>query len=369
MAFMSHLPRVALTLEQFWHRVPGGTATAVWALTRALAADPEWEVIGVSAWHKERAPQRFRLPIGIEWLPLPRPLLYESWHKLRLPRVEFATGPVEVIHATTLAIPPKSAPLVVTVHDLAFLEDPDHFTPRGNRLALRGVELTKKDADLVVCPSHATRAACEEHGFDARRLRVVPWGVESRAATEEECRWVRERFQVERPYVLWTGTVEPRKNLGRLIDAFLTLDTDVELLLAGPLGWNEDLDALLGRGAGRIRALGFVEPQELSALYAQALAFCYPSLMEGFGLPVLEAMAQGAPVVTSRATATEEVAGDAAVLVDPKDVSSIAEGLRKVLDDEALRDTLASAGRERAEQMSWERCASGMRSVYSEVAA
>ena len=366
---MSHPPRVALTLEQFWHRVPGGTATAIWALTRALAANSEWDVIGVSAWHKERAPLRFRLPIGIEWLPLPRPLLYESWHRLRRPRVELATGPVEVVHATTLAIPPKSAPLVVTVHDLAFLEHPEHFTPRGNRLALRGVELTKKDADLVVCPSRATRTACEKHGFDPGRLRVVPWGVESRAATEEECEWVRTRFELQRPYVLWTGTVEPRKNLTRLIDAFLTLDTEVELVLAGPLGWNEDLDALLGRGEGRIRALGFVEPRELSGLYAQALAFCYPSLMEGFGLPVLEAMAQGAAVVTSRGTATEEVAGDAAVLVDPTDVGSIAEGLREVLEDGTLRATLASAGRRRAAESSWERCATGMRAVYSELAA
>ena len=366
---MTHPPRVALTLEQFWHRVPGGTATSVWALAKTLDELGGWDVIGVSAWHKGPPPSRFRLPAGIEWLPLPRPVLYESWHRFRRPRVEVATGPVEVIHATTLAIPPKSAPLVVTVHDLAFFEHPEHFTPRGNRLAFRGVELAKKDADLVVCPSQATASDCEKHGFDPNRLRVVPWGVEVRPIAEEDRAWVRERFEVERPYILWTGTVEPRKNLARMIDAFLQLEGDLELLLAGPLGWNEDLDALLARGRGRIRALGFVEPHELDALYAGALAFCYPSLMEGFGLPVLEAMAQGAPVVTSRGTSTEEVAGEAAVLVDPMDAGSITEGLRQVVGDDALRKRLIAAGHERATELSWERCARRMQNVYAEALA
>jgi glycosyltransferase involved in cell wall biosynthesis len=218
--------------------------------------------------------------------------------------VQVATGPVDLIHATTLAIPPKSAPLVVTIHDLAFLESPEHFTDRGNRFFNRGLELALRDADVVVCPSEATAADCRTNGFVAERIRVVPWGVATEAATDEDIARVRAHFELDGPFVLWTGTVEPRKNLPGLVEAFLSMDTDMRLVLAGPDGWNEDLAGLVRRAPSRITPLGFVDRSDLDALYAAAEVFCYPSLAEGFGLPVLEAMAQGTPVVTSRGTST-----------------------------------------------------------------
>jgi glycosyltransferase involved in cell wall biosynthesis len=357
--------RVAITLEQFWHRVPGGTATAIWAMARALA-ERDLDLVGVSAWNKTRLDVRFRLPFAIEWLPLPRVALYAAWHRLRRPKVELATGPVEVIHATTSAIPPKSAPLVVTVHDLAFLHSPEHYTARGRRLFERGLELTITDADIVVCPSQATADDCLAHGFDAGRIRVVPWGVEPVAVSDDDVADALAAFEVTRPYVLWTGTIEPRKNLVRLVEAFLSMDTDAELVLAGPQGWNEDLSRLLARGAGRIRALGYVETHELAALYAGASVFCYPSLLEGFGLPVLEAMAQGTPVVTARGSATEEAAGGAGVLVDPLDVASIAEGIASLLTDPSRAELIGAAGRARAAEMTWAACAEQMHAVYDE---
>lgn len=361
---MSPPLHVAITLEQFWHRVPGGTATAVWELTRALD-ERDLEMTGVSAWHKQRVPHRFRLDTPIEWLPLPRTLLYESWHRLRKPKVEVATGRVDVIHATTLAIPPKTAPLVVTVHDLAFVHSPEHFTDRGNRFFERGLELAITDADVVVCPSEATAADCRSNGFGADRVKVVPWGVSGVRATEAEIERALRRLELDAPYLLWTGTVEPRKNLPRLVEAFLSMDTDLTLVLAGPKGWNEDLGTLIAQGGKRIRALGFVEPDDLRALYAGARAFCYPSLFEGFGLPVAEAMAQGTPVVTSRGTATEEAAGGAAVLVDPRDPDSIAGGIA-----EALRsgDTLRDASLARAADLTWAACAERMHAIYAETA-
>lgn len=312
--------RVAITLEQFWHRVPGGTATAVWAMARALA-DRNLDLVGVSAWNKKQPDARFRLPFTIEWLPLPRVPLYAAWHRLRWPKVELATGPVEVIHATTSAIPPKTVPLVVTVHDLAFVHSPEHYTARGLRLFERGLELTMAEADIVVCPSRATAADCEAHGFDPERLRVVPWGVEPVAVSDDDLATTLAAFEITGPYILWTGTIEPRKNLDRLVEAFLEMDIDAELVLAGPQGWNQDLSHSFDRGAGRIHYLGYVHPAELAALYTGATVFCYPSVLEGFGLPVLEAMAQGTPVVTARGTATEEAAGGAAVLVDPLDTA------------------------------------------------
>lgn len=360
---------VAITLEQFWHRVPGGTATSIHALTTALADRSNVELTGVSAWHKTRPPVRFRVPVPIEWMPLPRIALYEAWHRARRPRVELATGPVEVIHATTFAIPPRSAPMVVTVHDLAFLRAPDHFTPRGLRFFQRGLDLARRDADVVVTPSEATASDCVEHGFAGDRIRVVPWGVDATPVPRREVDEVKEELALDRPYVLWTGTIEPRKNLGALVEAFLSLDTDALLVLAGPEGWNEDLERLVSRAPDRIRPLGHVDTGALKALYAGATVFCYPSLFEGFGLPVLEAMAQGAPVVTSRGIATEEVAGGAAVLVDPHDHRSIADALGRLLEDPKAASLHSAAGRARAAEMTWPACAERMEAIYAEAAA
>ena len=363
---MSPQTRVAITLEQFWHRVPGGTATAVWAMARALA-ERDLDLVGVSAWNKTKPDVRFRLPFAIEWLPLPRVALYPAWHRFRKPNVEAATGPVEVIHATTFAIPPKSAPLVVTIHDLAFLHSPEHYTARGRRFFERGLELALQDADVVVCPSRVTADDCIANGFEPERVRVVPWGVEVVAVSEDDVAHTLAAYEITRPYILWTGTIEPRKNLGRLVEAFLTMDTEAELLLAGPQGWNEDVSGAIERAAGRIRGLGYVHPHELAALYSSASVFCYPSLLEGFGLPVLEAMAQGAPVVTSRGTATEEAAGGAAVLVDPRDSGSIADGMAELLEDRSKAELLGAAGRARAAELTWESCAERMHAVYDEV--
>jgi glycosyltransferase involved in cell wall biosynthesis len=170
--------------------------------------------------------------------------------------------------------------------------------------------------------------------------------------------------------VLWTGTIEPRKNLPTLLDAFERLGrTDVQLVLAGPQGWNEDLGERLARLGDLVRPVGFVDPDALRALYAGADVFCFPSLHEGFGLPVLEAMAQGTAVVTSAGTATAEVAGDTGVLVDPLDVAGLVEALSRLLDDDTERQRLGAAGRARAtERFSWARTAATLEAVLTEAA-
>lgn len=360
--------RVAMTLEQCWHKVPGGTAVAGIGMARALAARSDSDLIGVAARHRRPAPRAWAPPVPVAQMPLPRLLLYESWHRLRRPNVELATGRVDVIHATTFAIPPRSAPLVVTVHDLAFLNDPTHFTRRGLSFFNRGLRLAKRDADLVMCPSEATRRDCSRIGLEDERLRVVPMGVDTRVASEQEVDEARRRYGLDRPYLLWTGTIEPRKNLPRLISAFGSLDVDLDLVLVGPRGWNEDLDRFTQGGTRTdVKALGFVPMEDLPPLYAGARLFCFPSLLEGFGLPVLEAMTQGTPVVTSRGTSTEELGRDAAVLVDPEDPSSIAEGIRKVVEDEGLAHELAAAGRERVSAYSWRRTAELISACYREI--
>lgn len=359
--------RVALTLEQSWHRVPGGTGVAALGMARWLARRDGIDPVGVAAWHRAPAPAPWRPPIPVHHLSLPRLALYESWHRLRAPKVELATGRVDLIHATSFAIPPRSAPLVVTVHDLAFLNEPTHFTRRGSSFFRRALELTLEEADRVICPSEATMADCARHGFAAGSLRLVPMGVEATVVSPDEVRRTRAAHGLARPYVMWTGTIEPRKNLPRLLAAFASIGTNHDLVLVGPKGWNEDLAPLLGSLTGRVKPLGFVPQAELAALYAGADVFCFPSLFEGFGLPVLEAMAQGTPVVTSQGTSTEELGRGVAALVDPMDVASIAAGIQSLLEDDARRAELGAAGRERAATYTWARTAELLEEVYREM--
>ena len=366
--------RVAVTLEQLWHDVPGGTATAALGSLRGLGqhASEALDLIGVSARHRCPPPAELDPGIVVRSLPLPRPALYEAWHDLGVPAVERATGPVDVIHATAMAVPPRTAPLVVTVHDLAFLDQADAGTAWGRRFFRRSLALARARADVVICPSVATMADCETAGFDRRRLRLVPWGVDPAPASAADLDRVAERYRLGRPYVLWVGTVEPRKNLPALLEAWPRVHRahpDTELILVGPRGWSVELEALVA-GLGAVRALGRVPAADLAGLYAGASAFCFPSHREGFGLPVLEALAQGTPVVTSRGTATAEIVGDHGVageLIDPTDSSSIAEALVTVL---AEPDPVRSmAARERAREFSWTRTAEALLEAYRDAAS
>jgi glycosyltransferase involved in cell wall biosynthesis len=357
--------RVAVTLEQCWHRVPGGTARATLGTVAAIAAraaELDVEQVGVAAWHRRPAPEAWRPPIEVRHLPLPRVALYEAWHRARRPAVQAATGPVDVVHGTAHVAPPASAPLVATVHDLHFLHEPGHFTARGAKVFTRFLELVREEAAAVLCPSEATRVDCEAAGIDGDRVHVVPWGIDPPGEPLDGSRIeaALARHGLARPYVLFVGTVEPRKNLARLIEAVRSLArADLELVLVGPAGWDEQVDEAAG-----VRRLGFVPQGDLDALYAGAASVCYPSLREGFGLPVLEAMAHGAPVVTSAGTATAEVAGGAAVLVDPLDVEAIATGIASVLDDPDRAQQLRAEGRARAATFTWARTAAGTVDAY-----
>ena len=341
--------RAAMTLEQLWHRVPGGTAVAALSLARALAARSDVEVVGVAARHRGTDPVPAAPPVPVKQLPLPRLVLYESWHRLRRPAVQLATGPVHVIHATTLALPPPRAPLVLTVHDLAWRRFPEMFTRRGVGFFERGLALARNDAALVLCSSRATLCDCRGAGFEDSRLRLVPLGVDSRRVDAAEVSRVRARYGLERP--------------------FAGLRRELDLALAGPRGWHEDLGSLIARAPRGIRPLGYVPQEDLAPLHAGAEVFCFPSLMEGFGLPVLEAMAQGTPVVTSRGTSTEEIAEGAGVLVDPRDSDSIRAGLEQALDDDQLRSRLRAAGLRRAAAYRWEKTAELVVAAYREAAA
>ena len=361
--------RAAVVIEQCWHRVPGGTASATLQQIDAVAATGEVDLIGVAARHRRPAPEAWRPSIPVRHLGLPRHALYRTWHRLRRPPVQRATGPVDVVHATGYAVPPRSAPLVVTLHDLAWRRDPTMFTRNGVRFFEAGLRCVLDDADLVLAPSQATLEDCVTAGVARQRVRHVPWGMTASEVTAAQVEAAKARFGLRGRYVLTVGTLEPRKNQRRLIEAFSRLpQRDVTLVVVGPEGWGDAPSPHVTALGERLRFTGFVPRDQLAGLYGGASVFCYPSLWEGYGLPVAEAMGAGAPVVTSRGTATEElVAGGAGVVVDPLDVDAIAAALASVLDDDDLAARLRAAGRARAADNTWAHTAAATIAAYREV--
>ena len=351
--------RVAYTLEQCWHPVPGGTATAALAVAGKLLDDPSIELVPVAGRHARLPRPEYRPTFAVRALPVARPLLYELWLRARWPKVEGATGPVDVAHATGLVPCASLAPMVVTVHDLAFLHSPQHFSRHGARLMRRSLDVIRRRARFVLCSSEATMSDCETAGIDVDRLRHVPLGIDVRPVPGDAADRLA-RYDLPERFALFVGTLEPRKNLIRLAEA-IARRGDLPLIVAGAQGWGKATPP----AAAHVRFIGFVPAADLPSLYAAATVFVYPSEREGFGLPVLEAMAQGTPVVTSATTSTEEVAGGAAVLVDPFCVDSIAAGIGEAVENAGA---LAGRGRRRAETMTWAATAAATKAVYLEAA-
>ena len=268
------------------------------------------------------------------------------WYPARLSAYRGA----DVLHCTTYYGPLRPrVPTVVTVHDLAVLRRPEAFNAWTRTYVPRVVPRVVHGARRVIAVSEFTADEVETLlGVPRDAIRVVPNAVDHSVFTPDGPR-------EEGDYVLAVGTLEPRKNLARTIEA--TARLGVELRIAGPPGWGG-----VDPGGPHVRWLGFVDDVQLAALYRGARCVAYPSLYEGFGIPVLEAMACGAPVVTSRGGACEEIAGGAALLVDPLDVASIAEGI-----DRASREPPAG-GVARAAAFTWDETARRTREVYEDAA-
>jgi glycosyltransferase involved in cell wall biosynthesis len=317
-------------------------------------------------------------------LPLPRPVLYDAWHLLGRPPRRWPAG-VDLVHAPSLAVPPKGGkPLVVSIHDAAPWIFPGTFTARGRWFHAMGARAALRRADRVITGSAAAAGELAEHlALPAERVRVVPYGVSAPPARPgpDEVAEVLGRYGLEgSAYVLWVGSLEPRKGVGTLVSAMAQLTAagaertrtgpGPVLVLAGYPGWqNSDLlpAAGLARLGARFRQIGRVSDAELWALYAGAALFAFPSLHEGFGLPVLEAMAAGAPVVASDIPAIREVAGAAALLVPPGDAGAWTGAIEALLADGPRRAEMVDQGRRRAELFSWAATAASTLEVYREL--
>jgi glycosyltransferase involved in cell wall biosynthesis len=308
------------------------------------------------------------------------------WHRAKMPvPADWFSGPVDLYHSPDFVLPPlRHARGILTVHDLAFLMRPECAHERLRAYLEEVVPRSVRRADFIIADSENTRNDLVVLlGVNPERIAVVPGGVEARFTPVTDPHLLqRARRHVgagdEDPFVLAIGVIEPRKNLNRLMDAFALLKqqgrvTDgLKLVLAGGKGWLFD-GIYAHHEASPVRddilLPGFVPDELLPALYSAADVLAFPSLYEGFGLPVLEAMACGTPVVASRASCLPEVAEGAALLIDPNSTEGLAAALEVALTDPARRAELIAQGRARAAEYSWQRAARELLSVYQRVAA
>jgi len=316
------------------------------------------------------------LPLSDDWVA-------RLWHRLRLPiPVETITGALDVFYSPDFLLLPtrRATRTALTVHDFSFLHYPEYFVPKLVQYLNQTVPRSVDRADLVLADSQATRADLIAHlGTSPDKVQVLYGGVDARFRPEQEP-GERERLESrygigERPYIFSVGTIQPRKNYIRLIRAFAKLDrshshrfADLELLIAGGQGWlYQDIFAEADKHGDRVRILGFVDDVDLPALYRNATLFAFPSLYEGFGFPVLEAMACGVPVISSNASSLPEVAGDAALLVDPLDVDSLIDAMARALDDEDFYQEMILRGIAQAAQFTWERAARQLLTAFNDI--
>ncbi len=346
-----------------------GVGESVAGFVNAIATDPDLDIIGFALSATAGGSLPTVLPAGVRpgrRVPIPAAALLRAWAHLDHPAVELWSGPVDVAHGTNFVVPPaRKAFRLVTVHDLTPLRFPELCTPaslRYPRLIRRAID---QGASIHAVSQAMADDVMDHFRVDTDRVHVVHNGV---APPEHPNR----RDETEPPYILAIGTVEPRKGYPDLVAAFDRIAgsiPDVHLKIAGPPGWGEDaLAAALrtARHAGRIHRTGWVDDRE--SLIAGADLLAYPSLYEGFGLPPLEAMSLGVPVVATAVGAIPEVVGDAAVLVPPRDVPALAEALLLVSRDTPTREALIAAGSQRVGRFSWERAGQELARLYRSLA-
>lgn len=314
---------------------------------------------------------------------MPPTLVRSLW---KLPGAELLKeallGRVDVLHSNTFCVPRLrlgQKRLVVTIYDASVVTHPQFHVKENIDHCLRGILAAIERADAIITISeHARRELVERLNVPADRIAVTLLASPPelrRVLDPVRLRRVRERYKLPERFVLFLGMVEPRKNLMRLVDAYAGLNPgtrrETHLVVAGPLGWlNKALfERIEDLGIGSsVQFIGYVDDGDLAAVYSLATVFAYPSLYEGFGIPVLEAMICGTPVLTSDVAALPEVVGDCALLVPPTDTDAISKALLRLLESDTLRADLSARGMRRAAQFSWDRCARETLAVYESVA-
>lgn len=308
--------------------------------------------------------------------------LARIWHRARLPiPVEVFTGQIDLYHATDFVLPPTrpNTRTLLTVHDLSFLRVPETASPNLKAYLERVVPRSVQRADLVLADSQATKDDLVSiYGTPQEKIVVLLSGVDSRftpVTAPSTLETVHKKYALpDQRFIFSVGTVQPRKNYSRVIEALAILrhqGYDLHYVIAGGKGWLEDPIYATITTTGMqdyTHFIGFVDDSDLPALYSSAFSLVFPSLYEGFGLPILEAMSTDTPVVTTNVSSLPEVAGNAALMVeDPYNVNEIAANIQQLLDNPELCQTLINKGREQVKKFTWQKAARQLRQIYADM--
>ena len=357
-----------------------GVGHYTFELARHLASSSADEIFVVS-------PRRFVSSITSETTRPPNLHLTRSsksplnrfWWSMGLPKY-IRKHQIQVFHGTNFEVPlTGKCPSVITIHDLSMVLHSQTHERRRVRRARKRLPLMTRAATMVVTPTEVVRQELHEHlQIPLDRIVTIPEAARSAFRRQDSTRTdiVRKRLKITDPFVLYVGTVEPRKNLLNLIKAFEQVlsecDFSLQLVIAGRKGWMVDnlfRHVKRSPAAEQIIFTGYLSDDDLCALYSSCALFVYVSLYEGFGLPPVEAMACGAPVIASRIPSLCETVGEAALLVAPTDVQELAHNIRSLLQNEDLRTQLARKGFQRSSELTWDRTAQLTRAVYDQALA
>lgn len=308
-----------------------------------------------------RQQKAFKIFPQTKVFPFPPTAMEFIWNRLHTLPIENLIGKVDVFHSSDWTQPPTRAAKVTTIHDLVVYKYPETSHPYIVATQKRRLSWVRKECDQVIAVSQSTKT-------DIMEILNIP---EEKITVIHEATTIRKSPSKRRgkPYILAVGTQEPRKNIGRLIQAFQKIkNKDIGLVIVGKYGWgNENLK--FDPPNGRMKFLGYVPNEELASLYTNATVFVFPSLYEGFGIPVLEAFNCDCPVITSNISSLPEVGGKAAVYADPLSVNDIAEKIDWVLSlSSAKRAAMITAGRQQVEKFSWEKTVVETRKIYEGLA-
>jgi glycosyltransferase involved in cell wall biosynthesis len=352
-----------------------GVKTYIWQWLLALQNLPGTNHFNGFPFLADLPPLRHDRSILSPLATLPRFIISRSADRIQ-PILEACIRDADVFHTSNAEHhKPRKARLTATIHDLTSLRFPEAHTALNQRIDRRFFTQTLPAADKLIAVSESTRRdAIELLGLSPDRIVTIHSGVapEYFQAGPEQAGEATAEFQLDRPYALCVGTIEPRKNVDRLLDAWQGLPEDVRanfnLVVAGPVGWAAQVTAArLREPATGVRYLGYVAERWMPGLTAGASCLAYPSLYEGFGFPVAQALAAGVPVVTSNTSSLPEVAGEAAVFVDPLSVSAIRSALLDVLTSPSTAARLRAEARKQATRYSWERCAAQSLAFFESV--
>lgn len=286
---------------------------------------------------------------------LPPTALAFIWNTVHRMKAEKLVGRQDWLITSDWTEPPSKMPKATIIHDLAFIRYPETVHPKIRQTQSERIAWVKKESQVVFADSEATKQDIIELLRIPEKKIVVNYpGVTIVSVTEEEVGETKKKYGLFRPFILTVGKIEPRKNLGRLLEAFKNIgENDIDLVVVGQQGWDTETSKEQS-AAKNIRFLGYISETDLVSLYRSCLFFVYPSLYEGFGYPVIEAMLAGAAVATSDSSSLKELGAPAALLFDPKDTGAIGSALVKLIHDRETRENFAKKGIMRSREYTWE---------------